>query len=210
MRVNPRLLLLNGVPGAGKSTLASRYAEDHPGVLICDIDRLRTMVAGWQDDFAGTGRLVRAAARAFLTAYLAEGGDVVVPQLVGNVRELDGFAEAAASAGASFVHVLLDVPVAEVTSRFAGRTEGEWLPQVRRLVAETAVTTPCSRGTTDCPRCAGSARSSLVVPSVSGDVEATYAALCGVVRGRRAREPRICEVVGVPEGPRTPTTQQMR
>ncbi len=177
MRVNPRLLLLNGVPGAGKSTLASRYAEDHPGVLICDIDRLRTMVAGWQDDFAGTGRLVRAAARAFLTAYLAEGGDVVVPQLVGNVRELDGFAEAAASARASFVHVLLDVPVAEVTSRFAGRTEGEWLPQVRRLVAET--------GGDDALRAWHHRLSAvrrerpelLVVPSVSGDVEATYAAL---------------------------------
>ena len=46
-----RLILLNGPPGVGKSTLASRYAAQHPGALRCDIDVLRTMIGGWEDDY---------------------------------------------------------------------------------------------------------------------------------------------------------------
>ena len=50
-----RLLHLNGPPGIGKSTLARRYAAEHHGVLNCDIDVLRTLIGGWEDDFAGAG-----------------------------------------------------------------------------------------------------------------------------------------------------------
>ena len=45
-----RLIHLNGPPGIGKTTLARRYAAEHLGVLLCDIDVLRTMIGGWQDD----------------------------------------------------------------------------------------------------------------------------------------------------------------
>jgi hypothetical protein len=45
-----RLIHLNGSPGVGKSMRARRYAADHPGTLMCDIDVLRTMVGGWQRD----------------------------------------------------------------------------------------------------------------------------------------------------------------
>lgn len=48
-----RLIHLNGPPGIGKSTLARRYVSEHPGVLNCDIDVLRTFIGGWEDDFAG-------------------------------------------------------------------------------------------------------------------------------------------------------------
>ena len=49
----PRLILLNGPPAAGKSTLARRWSDDHPGTLLLDIDLLRTMVSGWQEDLLG-------------------------------------------------------------------------------------------------------------------------------------------------------------
>lgn len=41
-----RLIHLNGPPGIGKSTLARRYVDAHPGVLNCDIDVLRTLIGG--------------------------------------------------------------------------------------------------------------------------------------------------------------------
>ena len=74
-----RLILLNGPPGIGKSTLAGRYAAEHPGTLCCDIDVLRTMIGGWQTDYAGAGSLIRPAALGFITAYLRESGDAVSP-----------------------------------------------------------------------------------------------------------------------------------
>ena len=55
----PRLILLNGPPGIGKSVLAQLWADDHPGVLNLDIDRLRVLVGGWRERFAETGEIVR-------------------------------------------------------------------------------------------------------------------------------------------------------
>ncbi|WP_191907876.1 AAA family ATPase [Nocardioides cynanchi] len=96
----PRLLHLNGPPGIGKSTLARRYGADHPGTLVCEIDALRTMVSGWEDDLPEVGPRVRTGALAMISAYLREGGDVVVPQLVAVPDQLARFAGAAADAGA--------------------------------------------------------------------------------------------------------------
>jgi len=116
----PRLIHLNGPPGVGKSTLARRYAADHPGVLLCDIDILRTMISGWQDDECAAAR-VRTAALAMITAYLTTGCDVVMPQTVGTDDQLTRFVEAAHAAGADHLHVVLMADPPTVVSRFRER-----------------------------------------------------------------------------------------
>jgi predicted kinase len=117
-----RLIHLNGAPGVGKSTLAHRYGEDHPGTLVCDIDVLRTMVAGWQDDFYGAGALIRTVALAAISAYLATGQDVVLPQLVGRRDELARFRAAAGDIGAAYVGIVLRADPEAVVERFRART----------------------------------------------------------------------------------------
>ena len=90
-----RLIHLNGPPGIGKTTLARRYAAEHPGVLLCDIDVLRTMIGGWQDD-DGAAERARTAALALVTGYLSTGYDVVLPQLVARHDQLARFADRSA------------------------------------------------------------------------------------------------------------------
>ena len=81
------LILLNGMPGIGKSTIAARYVGEHAGVLNCDIDVLRTLVGGWQDDYNGAGGRIRSAALALATAYLRGGDDASSPSsLLGSLR----------------------------------------------------------------------------------------------------------------------------
>ena len=117
----PALLHLNGPSGVGKSTLARLHAARHPGTLLCDIDDLRTWVSGWEDDFVGTGEAVRTSALALVTAYLATGRDVVLPQLIVTPAQVIRFEEAAAVAGATYVGVVLDIEPEALLQRLHGR-----------------------------------------------------------------------------------------
>jgi predicted ABC-type ATPase len=59
-----RLIHLNGPPGIGKSTIASAFADRHPGVLNLDIDRVSAMIGGCGENFSDSfdaGRLLAAA-----------------------------------------------------------------------------------------------------------------------------------------------------
>lgn len=134
-----RLIHLNGPPGIGKSTLARRYVGAHPGVLNCDIDVLRTLIGGWDSDFHATGELVRPAALAMIEAYLANGHDVVLPQMLVRLTEVTRFEAAATAAGAQFVERILMDSAASSVVRFARRGESgahdPWHDQVRAIVA---------------------------------------------------------------------------
>ncbi|WP_299928811.1 AAA family ATPase [uncultured Nocardioides sp.] len=134
----PTLLHLNGPSGVGKSTLARAYAASHPGTLVCDIDELRSWVSGWEDDFVGTGEAVRASALALalLTAYLATGRDVVLPQLIVTPSQVNRFEAAAAAAGASYVGVVLTVEPEVLLPRLHARATTPVNTVVSRIIEE--------------------------------------------------------------------------
>lgn len=117
-----RLVHLNGAPGIGKTTLARRYVAEHPGVLLCDIDVIRTMIGGWEHDDSAASR-ARTAALALVTAYLRTGQDVILPQLCGRADQLARFVSAAEVAGAEHVHVVLSTDHETLVRRFRRRAE---------------------------------------------------------------------------------------
>jgi predicted kinase len=174
-----RLLHLNGPPGIGKSTLARRHAADHPGVLVCDIDVLRTLVGGWQDDFAAAGGLIRLAALAMIEAYLAGGHDVVVPQMLTDPAKLARFEACATRVGADFTErVLMDSATSSV-ARFhrRGGDADPWHDQVRTIVEAEGGDARLHRCHAALERLLVERPDAVVVPSVEGEIEATYAAL---------------------------------
>lgn len=117
-----RLILLNGAPGCGKSTLAQRWVCEHPLALNLDIDRVRSLIGGWQDEPERAGVLARVIALAAARAHLESGNDVIVPQHLGRPQFIEQLAGLAAEVGAEFCEIVLLDSRQNTLSRFAERT----------------------------------------------------------------------------------------
>jgi predicted ABC-type ATPase len=120
-----RLIHLNGPPGIGKSTIASAFADRHPGVLNLDIDRVAAMVGGCGDSFGDSFEAGRLLAAAMARVHLASGHDVIMPQMMThmNAGELAAFEAAAAAAKAEYLQILLTANVEPSVDRCMERAK---------------------------------------------------------------------------------------
>lgn len=116
------LVHLNGLPGAGKSTLARRYVDDRPLALNVDVDLLRRAFGRWDHASIASGLQARRLALELARVHLRDGYDVVVPQFVARPEFVSGLREVAADVGAAFVEVVLRARLDTVEARFASRT----------------------------------------------------------------------------------------
>ncbi|MEU4448162.1 AAA family ATPase [Actinosynnema sp. NPDC050801] len=163
----PQLIALNGPPGCGKSTIARRYAEDHPPTLALDVDRVRDLIAG---DLGEAGRLARDIAIAAARVHLTSGHDVVVPQFLGRPEFLDRLSDLAAELGATYHEVVLIDSRENAIRRFTER--------------DTIQATPAELSTMyDNLQTIIATRSPHLVTSVEGDPAHTYRALLAVLNG---------------------------
>jgi predicted kinase len=118
-----RLVLLNGPPAVGKSTLARRYAEAHPLTLALEIDGLRAMIGAWLDEPHRSGLAARRLALAAASRHLEDGFDVIVPQLLTRREFVEELRSTAEGAGATFCELTLMDDRATVVERAATREE---------------------------------------------------------------------------------------
>lgn len=148
----PRLIHLNGASRVGKSTLARRYVNDHPGTLALDLDVLTGLIGGWRHDFTAALGCAREHARTLATRHLESGRDVVFPQLVTSHDRTPGFEGVARDAGAAYVEVALLIdhdehlrrlhdkrPVSEVEAMIQERLEdpqSDLIERIRRHLDE--------------------------------------------------------------------------
>lgn len=181
-----RLVLVNGMPATGKSTLARRYAQGHALTLALDLDVIRSMLGRWQGQPEAAGHLARAMALEMVYVHLVGGRDVLVPQLVARTEFISSLQMVAERAGALFVEVLLDAEAQDAVCWFSERSQRsdevvhqdaaalvaaaggpQELLRLHRRLAEVVTTRPGTRR----------------IPTVAGDEDGAYLALCHILDG---------------------------
>ena len=141
------LLLVNGAPGVGKSTLAQRYADEHALALIVDIDAIRMQLGQWRE--RDESKLVaRNLAVAIARAHLVAGHDVVVPQMLAQPEFREQLALVASEVQQAFIEVVLTASDDVVVARFRDRRralarEAEMHPQLD--ITDDAIATEIPR-----------------------------------------------------------------
>lgn len=118
-----QLVLINGAPASGKSTLARRLAEERPLTLVLDLDSVRGSLGRWAQDASAAGQAARTLGLAMAEAHLRTGRDVIVPQFLQRLDLVLALADLTRRVGADFVEVALVSDPDEAAQRFAVRTD---------------------------------------------------------------------------------------
>jgi predicted kinase len=172
------LLHLNGPPGLGKSTLSALWAERHPPTLNLDIDVLHPLVGGWRDPEQDTHALARPLGKAMAAVHLGSGHDVVLPQNITRLSEVEAFERIAHERGADFREVVLLDDRAAAIARFHQRQDDSaWNQHNRRVVADLGGDAFLEEMYDQLLAVLDARPAAVVVRSVPDAVEETYAAL---------------------------------
>jgi predicted kinase len=115
-----RLILVNGPPASGKSTLARRFVHDHDRSALVEFDALRMSLPNWEVDEA-TRLVARDLAGAATVEHLRAGRDVVIPQYFGRLGFIVVLEGIACDHGAEFVEVILSIGTSLAIDRFLAR-----------------------------------------------------------------------------------------
>lgn len=178
--MTPALIVINGPPAVGKSTLARMYANEHPLALRIDVDELRDGLGHWWDAPEEAGSRARAMAAAMAREHLSSGHDVVIAQLYGRADHLDALEATARDVGCRFYEIIVTTDVASTLERFERRGGPRWQETLDGPSGLNAIADLHER----VEEIARLRPQATVVESLPGDPTGTYQALLRLIRHR--------------------------
>ena len=126
--MKPKLIILNGALAVGKSTLAEKYAEEHPLTLKLDIDEVRRWISNFREEKEISGPLAKKMAGEMARVHLQAGYDVVIAQVFIQEEYLENLENIAKECGAEFYEFLLAISKEDSIRRFIERGKASGYP----------------------------------------------------------------------------------
>lgn len=187
----PRLIVINGPPACGKSTLARMYAAGHALALVIDVDAVRGCLGCWRENLPSAGRAARVIALAGAGAHLRAGHDVVVPQFLRRPGFLTELQNAARDAGAGFAEIALLASKEEMLRAFAGRAASARPADVaaHELAGHAGGNAELAAMHDQFAAFLAGRPGAVVIPVAPGQPDLTYAAMLAALDGRSSLAP---------------------
>jgi len=187
------LVLLNGPPASGKSTIAERLVATRPLALRLDIDVVRGLLGDWLERPTDGGLAARALASSMARTHLAAGHDVFVPQFLGRAEFIDEFALLAVETGAVFVEIALVLDRNEARTAFAERSadpQNDTHRDAAALVEQSGGTSAVDEMFDRYEALLDQRSSAIRIEVERGDIDATVRAVEGVLSIEASRSAR--------------------
>lgn len=119
--MKPKLLILNGALGVGKSTIAEKYAEEHPLTLKLDIDEVRRWISNFREKKEISEPLAKKIAGEMARVHLQAGYDVILSQIFTQAEYIENLGSIAKECNADFFEILLATSKENSIQRFIER-----------------------------------------------------------------------------------------
>lgn len=116
-----KLIILNGPPGVGKSTIAPQIERVLSSPVIIDVDELRRQIPDYKENRAESLRLAYEQTETAIRDNLRTGHDVVIDKAVSFSNVLDAFVRAGKDCGAEVHEFLLFADKAVIQARADAR-----------------------------------------------------------------------------------------
>ena len=126
--MKPKLIIINGPLGSGKTTLARAYADDHPLTLRLDIDNIWALISGRRDEPQATTALAKNMANAMAEIHLQAAHDVVVPQFYFDIEQYIEWEDLAKKCNAELYEVYLEISKKDSIDRYIKRGQAAGNP----------------------------------------------------------------------------------
>lgn len=167
----PKLIILYGFAGIGKTTIAKLYVNEHALAMNLDQDRIIEMLGLWPQHEKKARELVNKLCKNLAIAYLELGHDIVIPCLPTTTDHVQAFEDIAAEAGAQFYEIALTADREDAIQRLLKR--GTWGEEGSPPI--TKANLPTIEKLYDDVSLALEKRPDIVhIPSVENDPEGTY------------------------------------
>jgi adenylate kinase family enzyme len=176
----PKLILLYGFAGIGKTTIAKRYVDQHSLAMNLDQDRIIGMLGLWPQNETEARKHVAELCKALAATYLKHRHDIIVPCLPTKTEQVQDFKNIAAGAGAQFLEIALTADRKSTIQRLLKR--GTWGEESSPPITEADLPA-IEKLYDDVSRALGERPDVIHVPSIEGDPDDTYRQFLMAVKG---------------------------